>query len=402
MENIILFDDENWSKLLPMTYTRPVSELRVGILTIQEKWRRWLDAEISYITQDYLAEKYPIKIKSNNLIINSSLLPNEKICHLISQLDNDEALLQGDELIAARMQASQFELLTKDLPIHELKGMDINNQTELVDRISHPNDILEYTAQEIEKDFQLLTDKRSSAPIHESVQVFSPGNIFIEEGAKIRASVINADNGPVYIDKNAEVMEGCLIRGPFSLGEGSIVKMGSKIYGPTSIGPYSKVGGEIKNSVVSSYSNKSHDGFLGNSVLGSWCNLGAGTNNSNLKNNYSEVKLWDYTTNSFKPIGTQFFGLVMGDHSKCGIDTMFNTGTVIGVFANIFGSGYPRNFIPSFSWGGASGFTTYNLRKALEVSETVMSRRNKALSDLDRKILGHVYHNTARYRVWEP
>src|SRR5690606_7840722 len=258
-------------------------------------------------------------------------------------------------------------------------------------------DIFSKNTLAIQADFDLLTKGRQSAAIPDSVFCINRKNIFVEEGARLNFASLNASDGPIYIGKNAEIMEGCTIRGPFALCDSSTLKMQTKIYGGTSIGPHSKVGGEVNNSVIFGYSNKAHDGFLGNSVIGEWCNLGADTNNSNLKNNYAEVKLWDYEKEGFANTGLQFCGLMMGDHSKCGINTMFNTGTVVGVSANIFGSGFPRNFIPSFSWGGSGGFTTYNTEKAFEVAKVVMSRRNIEFSDLDAKILVHVVEEKA---VW--
>ena len=250
----------------------------------------------------------------------------------------------------------------------------------------------------LEEDYELLTRGRVSQPIPSSNNVIAAQNIFLEEGAKLEFTTLNASSGPIYIGKDAEIMEGSIIRGPFALCEHATVKLGAKIYGPTTVGPHSKVGGEVNNSVLFGYSNKGHDGFLGNSVLGEWCNLGADTNNSNLKNNYAEVRLWDYNTESFARTGLQFCGLMMGDHSKCGINTMFNTGTVVGVSANIFGSGFPRNFVPSFSWGGNGGFTTYLTKKAFEVAEVVMSRRQIELTDVDKAILEHVFEETKKYR----
>jgi UDP-N-acetylglucosamine diphosphorylase/glucosamine-1-phosphate N-acetyltransferase len=243
-----------------------------------------------------------------------------------------------------------------------------------------------------------LTEDRFSQPIPKSVNVIAPENIFIEEGAKLEFVTLNASTGPIYIGKNAEIMEGSVIRGPFALCESGRVKLATKVYGATTVGPHSVIGGEVNNSVLFGYSNKGHDGFLGNAVLGEWCNIGADSNNSNLKNNYEEVKLWSYETENFAKTGLQFCGLMMGDHSKCGINTMFNTGTVVGVSTNIFGAGFPRNFVPSFSWGGASGFTTYLTKKAFETAKIVMARRNVEFSEEDAKILEHVFEETKKYR----
>ena len=244
----------------------------------------------------------------------------------------------------------------------------------------------------------MITKNRKSQPIPAGVNTVNQENIFLEEGAKLTFCTLNASTGPIYIGKDAEIMEGCIVRGALAMCDNSVLKLGAKIYGATTIGPHSKVGGEVNNSVLMGYSNKGHDGFLGNSVLGEWCNLGADTNNSNLKNNYAEVRLWDYNTGRFAKTGLQFCGLMMGDHSKCGINTMFNTGTVVGVSANIFGSGFPRNFIPSFSWGGASGFTVYKTNKVFEVANEVMKRRKISFDDIEKRILENVYELTKQYR----
>ncbi len=265
-------------------------------------------------------------------------------------------------------------------------------------KIEHTWDIFSKNGEAIADDYKLLTEGRQSEPIPSNVNVINPEHIFIEKGAKLNFVTLNASNGPIYIGKDSEIMEGSVIRGPFALCDNATIKLGSKIYGPTTFGPYCKVGGEVNNSVLFGYSNKGHDGFLGNSVLGEWCNLGADTNNSNLKNNYAEVRLWDYQTGGFAKTGLQFCGLMMGDHSKCGINTMFNTGTVVGVSANIFGSGFPRNFVPSFSWGGSKGFVTYKTNKAFEVAEVVMARRNEAFTAMDKAILEHVFELTKSYR----
>lgn len=400
-KNIILFDDEKWESLLPLTFTKPISELRIGILKISEKWAQYLNGEVSYITQDYLSEKYPIKILGDNYVINSRLLPNKKVVSLIEGLENNDALLIDDTFIAARLDNGQFEKLIAENDIDELNGSVISlNDLDTV-LLERPYQIFQLNGTEIKKDFELLTKNKTSLAIPDSVHVSSPHNLFIEEGADLKHCIINADNGPVYIGHNASIMEGSIIRGPFAACENSVVKMSAKIYENTTLGPYTKVGGELNNVVFQGYANKSHDGFLGNAVIGEWCNLGADTNNSNLKNNYSEVKLWHYGKQSFDETGLQFCGLIMGDHSKCGINTMFNTGTVVGVSANIFGSGYPRNFIPSFAWGGRDGFQTNSISKALEVADIVMKRRQILLTETDKKIMHHIYNESARYRNWE-
>ena len=401
MKNIILFDDDHWNALLPLCYTKPIAELRIGILTIREKWEKHLKGKGSFITQDYLSSKYPIQIESSNLVINSRYLPNKKLVRLIQQLDNNEALIHNDNLLAANLNESQFEKLVNGANIEELEGVDMDKAIDSSDFIQRPYDIFRLNDQELRKDFDLLTTERKSEEIPQTNFVQSPDQIFIESGAKVNFAFLNADSGPIYIGKDATIMEGSMIQGPFAIGENAQVKMGAKIYGGTTVGPWCKVGGEVSNVVFQSYSNKGHDGYLGNAVIGEWCNIGADTNSSNLKNNYSEVKVWDYNTKRFSPSGLQFCGLIMGDHSKCGINTMFNTGTVVGVHCNIFGSGFPRNFIPSFSWGGSKGYKTYQLDKALEVAEIVMQRRNKQLEESDHLIFEHIFKSSSQYRQWE-
>jgi len=397
--NIILFGDDHWSHLLPLTFTKPICELRVGILTIKEKWEMHLNGIGSYITQDYLAEKYPIKIQNDNLLINSTFLPTHQLLEQIQNLSIGEALILQDEMVAARLSHEHFDNLSiESNALSSLKGKEIHPETTEINRITRPYHIFTQNGREIINDFELITHGRYSQKISETNKVYGKVPVFLEEGAEMECCIINTNNGPVYIGKNALIMEGTMIRGGFAACEGSVVKMGAKIYGPTTLGPYSRLGGEVNNSVLQANSNKGHDGYLGNSVIGEWCNLGADTNNSNLKNNYLPVKIWSYVQESFEDTGLQFCGLIMGDHSKSGINTMFNTGTVVGVASNIFGDGFPRTFIPSFSWGGASGFTNHQLKKALETAEIVMQRRNVTMSDLDKKILEHIYLNTANNR----
>ena len=388
--NYILFDGENREALLPFTYTRPVADLRIGILTIREKWELYLGATTTTVTEDYLSDKYPMVEMEENVMINASYTPSEVLVTQIKNLKENQAIFDGDTMVAF------FSLEDQEIDIDELEVFQIEGSVLKVERTW---DIFSKNGAAIKADFKLLTEERTSAPIPENTVAFNSEAIFIEEGAKLPLCVLNATDGPIYIGKNAEIMEGSMVRGPFALCEGSTLKMGTKIYGPTTVGPHSKVGGEVNNSVFFGYSNKGHDGFLGNSVIGEWCNLGADTNNSNLKNNYAEVRIWSYETENFAKTGLEFCGLMMGDHSKCGINTMFNTGTVVGVSANIFGSGFPRNFIPSFSWGGAKGFTTYLTSKAFEVAQVVMKRRGLELSTQDSAILEHVFELSAAYRT---
>lgn len=400
MANIILFDNEVRDRLLPLTFLRPVCEIRVGILTIREKWEKWLDGKISYITQDYLAEKYAIDYGTENYLINGSVLPSDQLCRLIRQMDSNEALLEGEELIVAKLSEEQFELLINDEDFGELKGFDLKGTNYL--KINNLWDIFQLNDQAIREDFELLTKDRTSEPISSTNQILGdPAQIFLEEGAKVECSILNATTGPIYVGKDAEIMEGCIVRGSLALGEHAVLKMGAKVYSGTTLGPWSKAGGELNNAVFFAYSNKAHDGFLGNAVLGEWCNLGADTNNSNLKNNYDEVRLWSYPEERFVKTGLQFCGLIMGDHSKAGINTMFNTGTVVGISANVYGSGFPRNFVPSFAWGGHSGFTTFRTDKAFDMMETMMARRKIDFSVQDRLIMLRVFEETAKYRSWE-
>ena len=388
--NYILFDGNVRNQLLPFTFTRPVADIRIGILTIRKKWEYLLGFTTTTITEDYLSEKYPFVELERNVLINASFLPSENLANIIKGLEENQAVFFNDEPLAFFTTEEQ-EVDFENYDIIQYSFPDIL-------RIENPWDIFSQNAEAIKRDFEMLTKGRKSQPIPEEVWTKNPERIFIEEGAQLNFCTLNASEGPIYIGKDAEIMEGALVRGPFALCEHATLKMGAKIYGGTTVGPHSKVGGEVNNSVIFGYSNKGHDGFLGNSVLGEWCNLGADTNNSNLKNNYAEVRLWNYETENFARTGLQFCGLMMGDHSKCGINTMFNTGTVVGVSANIFGSGFPRNFVPSFSWGGSAGFTTYKTEKAFEVAKVVMSRRNIEFSEMEAKILEHIFEETAKWR----
>lgn len=383
--------EDSWKQMLPLSYTRPVAEVRVGILKLHEKWGTVLNSsETSFRSQDYLQELFASP-KSKSLTLVGNVIPNPELIDAIKNLKEDEALTHEGALIGG------FYDPDESFEIGSRKEIAVNK----LDQIAYPWDIFRLNGAEIKNDYALLTDHRKSQPLSDSYIQTYGDQIFIEEGAVVKSSVLNAEAGPIYIGKNAEVQEGSMIRGPFALCESSVVNMGAKIKGDTTIGPFSKVGGEVSNSIILGYSNKGHDGFLGNSVIGEWCNLGADTNTSNLKNNYANVKMWDFASGRFKDTGLQFCGLIMGDHSKCGINTMFNTGTTVGVSANIFGDGFPRNIIPSFAWGGSSGFTTYHTRKAFETAEIVMQRRNKTLSEADKATLSHIFEITAENRVWD-
>ncbi len=388
--NYILFDGNVRNQLLPFTFTRPVADIRVGILTLREKWEKHLGFTITTVTEDYLAQKWPMVEMPQNVLISASFIPTETLVDMIKGLTENQAIFYNDEPVA---------FFTKEDQDVDFETYDIQVcPEEAVFQIAHTWDIFSKNHKAIALDFKLLTVGRTSQPIPEMAVAFNKEQIFIEEGAKLPLCSLNATEGPIYIGKNAEIMEGSMIRGPFALCEGATIKMNAKIYTGCTVGPHSKVGGELNNSVIMGYSNKGHDGFLGNAVIGEWCNLGADTNNSNLKNNYAEVRLWDYETEGFARTGLQFCGLMMGDHSKCGINTMFNTGTVVGVSANIFGSGFPRNFIPSYSWGGSGGMTTYKTNKAFEVAKIVMARRGVEFTEDDAAILEHVFEETTKWR----
>ncbi|MCK0145443.1 GlmU family protein [Arenibacter sp. F26102] len=388
--NYILFDGTVRKALLPFTFTRPVADIRIGILTIREKWEKYLGNTITTITEDYLSERFPMVEMEENVLINASFLPNAKLVDLVANLGPNEAIFYGEDIIAFYTQETQEEVDFSAYTHIEFEGPIL--------RIQNTWDIFSKNGEALQADFDLLTEGRKSAPISKTNSLVNPENIFLEEGASVEYSILNASEGPIYLGKNSEVWEGNLIRGGFALCEKAVVKMGARIYGPTTVGPYSKVCGEISNSVLIGYSSKGHEGYLGNSVLGEWCNIGADSNNSNLKNNYAKVRLWNYDTEKFEQTGLQFCGLMMGDHSKTAINTMFNTGTVIGVNCNIYVPGFPRNFVPSFSWGGASGFTTYQPNKAFEAAKVMMARRGVEFNEMDAKILNHVFEETKHWR----
>jgi len=388
--NYILFDGPTRNALLPFTFTRPVADILVGIMTIRQKWEMRLGSTTTTLTEDYLSEKFPMVELEENVMINASFLPNDILAEMVSNLEPNQAIFRGDDVIAFYTNDEQESV---DFDTYEI--LDYNEDCITME---HTWDVFSKNDVAIREDFEFLTEDRRSQPIPKSVNVIAPENIFIEKGAKLEFVTLNASAGPIYIGRDSEIMEGSIIRGPFALCENAQVKMGAKVYGATTVGPYSRIGGEVKNAVLFAYSNKGHDGFLGDSVIGEWCNIGADSNNSNLKNNYEEVKLWDYETESFAKTGLQFCGLMMGDHSKCGINTMFNTGTVVGVSTNIFGSGFPRNFVPSFSWGGSTGFTTYLTKKAFETARLVMSRRNVEFDEREAAILEHIFEESKKWR----
>ncbi len=393
--NCILFDEPTTKiNLLPFTFTRPVAEIRVGILTIKEKWGRSLQADYSYLTDSYLSKKFPSQKSKNNLYINGSILPNPLFIQALNCLKENQILKQDQIPLAFY---GNLESLEELYPyIEHFEKVSFPDELKAIHQVY---DIFIQNGSVLRSDFELLTKGRKSNPIDDPhTAVYNKKDVFLEENVNIKCSILNAENGPIYIGENTEIGEGSIIKGNNSIGANTILNFGTRIKGDSTIGPYCKVGGEISNSVIFGYSSKAHDGFLGNSVIGEWCNLGADTNTSNLKNNYKNVKIWHYGAERFVDTGKQFCGLMMGDHSKCGINTMFNTGTVVGISSNIFGGGFPPSFIPSFSWGGSQGLTTYQFQKALEVMPKVFERRKKILTEEDVELLKHIFDVTEKYR----
>lgn len=390
--NYILFDDATTrTNLLPLTFTRPTADLRVGITTIREKWENLLGAPTSTLTEKYLEKKFPTIKKNNNILIDGSVIPNAELIAKIKNLKPNQALSCEDMIVAYRMNEEGIDGAT-DETYENMEEIEFSGD---LMKINHLWDLYLMNKEMIQKDFVCITAGRKSEKLSKTnIVIGDLGNIFIEKGAVIEGATLNATFGPIYIGQDAEVMEGACIRGPFAMNEHAKVKMGAKIYGATTLGPYSKVGGEVENVIFLGYSNKAHDGFLGHSVIGEWCNIGAGTNSSNLKNTYDEIKLWSYTWDTFEPTGQQFCGLFMGDHTKVAIHTTFNTGTVIGVGATIFGSGFQRNFIASFTWGGKQ----HDVNQVIDVAKRMCARRNKDFGKIESDILKNVFKITHSYR----
>jgi UDP-N-acetylglucosamine diphosphorylase/glucosamine-1-phosphate N-acetyltransferase len=391
--NILLFDDPGIKiSLLPFTYTRPVAAIRTGILTIAEKWEKYVGQPCSFSTSETLTRKFPASFEEDNLWINGAVCPDPDFFEAIKNLKLGGGLRKGTQVLAYRTREHELPEIIHDI-------IEYTAPFTLIDQVWK---IFQCNGAQLRSDFDLITKGRKSQPIEDAhTRTYHPERIFLEEGVQLFATILNATQGPIYLGNNSQVQDGSMVRGAFALGQNSILNVGSKIRGDVSIGPECKLGGEVSTSVVFGYSNKAHDGFLGCSVLGEWCNMGADSNTSNLKNNYDNVKLWNYANKGFIDTGLTFCGLMMGDHSKCGINTMFNTGTVVGVGANIFGDGFPRNFVPSFAWGGAAGFSTFQLNKFFETATKAMERRNVPLTTTDKLLLEEIYMATASERVWE-
>ena len=389
--NIILFDGIYHKNLLPLTYTRPVAELRIGLFTIKEKWEQYIENPIQIKTQEYLSKKFGSPTMENSIGINASVLPSDDLMSSLLELKNRQILTSKGKIIAINPLPLHSSNLEQELSEYKM----VETKAEFM-QIENVWDLFRLNDQAIRSDIELIKNDRTFVAPSQTNQLIGD-DIYIEEGAKVECAILNTTTGPIYIAKGAEVMEGSILRGPIAVCENGVIKMGAKIYGATTIGPYSKVGGEVNNCMIQGYSNKGHDGFLGNSVLGEWCNLGADTNNSNLKNNYQSVDLYNYPEGKYVDTELQFCGLIMGDHSKSAINTMFNTGTVVGVSANIYGADFPSKFIPSYSWGGRKPLE-YKFEKAMDTAKRVMERRNISLTEEDLEILEFVYNESQKFR----
>lgn len=384
----IIFEDESTLDLRPLTWTRGIYDIRVGIDRIRKKWSRILPEKVILPTSEYDRE-------AESIFINGKFVPGEWVpADLARAVPSGTAFVnENDEVVFARCNHNDFTA-------RSFKTENIDTTGAIA--IRRPTDIFQNNKACIEYDLSIRSQTASYSGVNDPhSRVYGADNVFVEEGATIKAAIINAEDGPIFIGRNANIGEGAIIHGAHAICENGTISMGAKMRGDSTVGPWCKVGGEVGNSVFMGYSNKAHDGYVGNSVIGYWCNLGADTNTSNLKNNYTNVKLWSYREERFVDTGTIFCGLIMGDHAKCGINTMFNTGTVVGVGANIFGGGYPRNFLPDFCWGGSGGLITHRIEKAVELAKIVMARRKMELSNEDEETLRNVYEETSKYRTWE-
>lgn len=387
--NIVLFDNQYRTNLLPFTFIRPMSEIRLGILTISEKWELYLDAEVSYFTNDTLNEQFPLYLEEDNLFIAGNILPNKSLAEALLKLNTGEALLNSENQLMALRAGSPEQFLQLD----QFKKIIFS---EKYTEIKEKYDIFLQNSSELINDFNKIIDPSFTAPVSKSnIMIGNKGLIFLDEGVKMEGCTLNTTDGPIFIGKNVEIMEGSNLRGPLAILEHSVVKMGAKIYGGTTIGPYCKVGGELSNVVIFGYSNKAHDGYLGNAVIGTWCNIGAGTTASNLKNDYGNVRQWNYKTEQFDRTNTQFCGLMMGDHSKCGINVSFNTGTVLGICTSVYGSDFQDFHIPSFMIGSPKTGYSKNLFEKITASESaMMMRRNIELDETYLSIIRKLYDKT--------
>ena len=369
---IQIHDNGKHLDFAPLSLTRAVGNLRVGIFTNDERWKILLpEAEISFETENYLGGKFPQV--PNATVVNACVIPNADVVQAVKELKGNENLVIDGGWVA--------RCGTGEVIVHYKGEMPI--------RIEQRWEMYQKNGEVLEQDFETITNNRTSVQLSSTNTIIGdPNLVFLESGAKVEASILNTTTGPIYIGKDAEIMEGSSVRGPLAMCNNSALKMGAKVYGPTTLGPHCKVGGEVNNVIFQAYSNKGHDGFLGNSVIGEWCNIGADTNTSNLKNNYGKVKTYSYATEKLEQTDLQFMGLVMGDHSKCGINTMFNTATVVGVSSNVFGAEFPDKYIPSFTWGTHGD--AFDFDKALVSANNMMERRGMQLSDDEIAILKHI------------
>ena len=394
---ILFVDDSARTGLLPLTYARPAADLRFGVLTLAEKWSRYLELSVGHLTEDYLTPLYSQEIGEDNFLVAGNLVPNVETVSWVRQLQAGMAFYREGRFVAARLDRSATEQFAGGTVEPSVVRSEVPHLP--LAFVERPADLFLGNADAITADFELLTRERKSAPLSETNRLIgSPDQIFIEEEASLEACVLNVEAGPIYIGKGATILEGGMFRGPIAIGEGAVVKMGAKVYSGTTIGPHCKVGGEISNVIFQANTNKGHDGYLGNAVVGEWCNIGADTNASNLKNDYGEVKVWSYAAGKMVGSGLQFHGLIMGDHGKTGINTMLNTGTVIGFSANVFGTGFPPTFIPSFIWGGAQGTQAYRLDKAMDTARRVMARRHQDFTEAHRGVFEHIFAQSGTWR----
>lgn len=414
VDNICIFEDVNYSRLLPLVYFRPVYDLRCGILTLREKIsKQYPGVPISLHCRSYLkglVEQQNPNLKVNEfsgkscLFINGRIIADDTLKAKISLEGENKVYFKGDTCIAAKVSGSKLDIVKHQLSdLFSLSSFDGFDKEEIdANIISYPWNLVNANGGQIVSDFKILTKDikgdKVKGKIYEGAYLLNRDNIYIGDGSKIKpGAVLDAEGGPIYIGNNVDVYPNSTIEGPAFIGDDSKIKVGAKIYEDTSIGPVCKVGGEVEASIIHSYSNKQHDGFLGHSYLGMWVNLGADTNNSDLKNNYSNVKVT--INNEQIDSGSMFVGLTIGDHSKSGINTMFNTGTVVGVFSNIYGGGFPSKYIPSFSWGGSESLMTYNIEKSIEVAKRVMNRRKIEMTEIDKELLKKVFDLTKEERI---
>ncbi len=385
MKNLILVDGHNLKELYPLTLTRPASHLRCGILTIREKWEKVTQATVSTYSLPLFNAFWSPRFTADNILVNSAVLPDESLIEKIGNLRIGDSLEDGGMWMAARLnQNDSLKFLVSG-------GYGTSTSADTAEHhwVKRPEDLITFNNSQIRRDFKMITRGRTSRNPDES-NFIRGDQLFIEEDAKIYNSIINTEDGPVYIGRNVVILEGSIIKGPCALGESTVLKMGAKIYGATSTGPHCKLGGEVKNSLFQAFSSKGHDGYIGDSFIGAWCNFGAGSCTSNMKNTYGQVRLYDMASGVMRDTGRQFLGVIMGDHSKCAINTAFSTGTVVGVFANIFNY-HPKGFVQSYSWGRDD---RYRLEKAIDVARKAMMRKEIELADLEIQILSDVFNNS--------